>query len=722
MCLKVKYLFYILGLIILLESCNTTEKLPNKIFHNLTARYNPYFLAKKRIDSLERALFYARKDNYNRVLEVITQTDTTQWQSADNILNLSVKQIAIVPNRHENSDLLDASYLMLGKIRFYMRDFDNATGTLKYINTKGKNESVKQSALIELMRLYLQSDDFKSAGMVLNTLQKMPLENAEKHDFLVMRAHYFRRQDDYVETGKSLGSALRLMKRGEVKARIYFLQGQIYQRLEKDELAYVHYKKVLKNNPSYELSFYAKLYLAQVSGLGEGKSIKKINRYFKKLLKDIKNKEYQDKIYYEMALFELRQKKTPEAIRYLHESVQVSNNSSQKAYSFLKLGEIHYGVQQFESAKNYYDSTMASLPQNDEQYKTVKKRQEVLTEFVKHLNTYRTQDSLQRLAKMSEPALEEYLQNSLIASENRRYDDSLKRAKIEREKQAKAKTVVANTLEETTTPKGNIWYFYNPKAVQQGQQEFVKKWGKRPLEDNWRLTDNIISNNENSSNTDNKVNEAEVRAEIIQTNVAQRKKAVVSALPKTEEDLKKSNAQIEEAAFELGKIYRFKLEEPQNAIQYFEDLLNRFPATTHEPEVLYYLYQLYQKQVPGKESDYSRRLTDKYPNSIYARLIGDPEYLAKMKANEGRAFAAYKKAYELYENMKYPEATASIDQLLREYPVNPIQDKIELLQMMIAAKTTQDKAEFKRALETFKEKYPESTLKVQVAMWLEKLK
>ena len=35
---------------------------------------------------------------------------------------------------------------------------------------------------------------------------------------------------------------------------------------------------------------------------------------------------------------------------------------------------------------------------------------------------------------------------------------------------------------------GGGWYFYNPSAISFGYSEFLRKWGRRKLEDNWRLS------------------------------------------------------------------------------------------------------------------------------------------------------------------------------------------------------------------------------------------
>ena len=77
--------------------------------------------------------------------------------------------------------------------------------------------------------------------------------------------------------------------------------------------------------------------------LAEEGDLKKIQKYFKNLLRDTKNKEYRDKIYYELAGFELKNGHLDEAIKNYKLSVQFSeNNNRQKGHSYLSLGKIYY--------------------------------------------------------------------------------------------------------------------------------------------------------------------------------------------------------------------------------------------------------------------------------------------------------------------------------------------------------------------------------------------
>ena len=45
-------------------------------------------------------------------------------------------------------------------------------------------------------------------------------------------------------------------------------------------------------------------------------------------------------------------------------------------------------------------------------------------------------------------------------------------------------TVINNPLVGTTG--SNSWYFYNPTTKTLGHKDFIRVWGNRKLEDNWR--------------------------------------------------------------------------------------------------------------------------------------------------------------------------------------------------------------------------------------------
>ncbi len=718
-----KRLFFLLVFILsgLFAACSQqSTKFVPRTWHNLNAKYNSYFLAREVIQNAEKDIFENRTENYNRILDVMPFVDTTYLQKFDTKLQDCIKKAANIKNLHENSEWLHPGYLLIGKARHYLRDYDNAISTFKYINTKSPDKESQNQALIELMRTYIQVKDFKSAKAAMEAIRKRRLEKSEKRDFFLMRGHLFREQNDLIETAKSLGSAVKIMPYGEEKARTHFILGQIYQQLERTALAYANFKKVLKNNPSYELSFYARLYSAQVSELSDQGDVKKTLRYFKKLLNDEKNKDFKDKIYYEMALFELRREDMPKGIEYLNESVALSQNPLQKSYSYLKLGEINYDpLKKYELAKTYYDSVMANLPPNVENYKDIERRHKALQDFVEQLLTYRTQDSLQKLYRMDESVREDYINSQLTLEETQRQDQ----IEAEIEKQRKLQNLKNQTGGSLDNLSNNQWYFYNPASVQFGQEAFIKRFGRRPLADNWRRAEALQGIIQTTGVANTQINPDIFRKKEIQKRVERRKQQLYDLLPKSEEDIKASDKQIEDAAYELGRIYKFRLNEPKNAIQYFEILLDRFPQTKYKPEVLYFLYILHKDLGEDTQAEsYKMQLIRQYPNAIFTKRIINPNWEKEARENEEKVKEKYKMAYTHYTNKQYTQAHTEIESLQNTYPNNLIEDKVSFLKILIELQSTSNRNIIKQDLQEFTEKYPSSELHERAKGLLSKIK
>ncbi|TAF63587.1 MAG: hypothetical protein EAZ55_13430 [Cytophagales bacterium] len=693
---------------LLVWACSSTGTgYVSKNYHNLTAHYNAYFLSKEILRAIDKELFDKRKDNYNKILDIIPPIDTNLLRANDNNLQDCIKKAALVKNWHENSEWVDPAYVLIGKARFYERDYINAITTLKYVNTQAKEEQTKNEALILLTQVFTYIKQTDNARTVLEYLKKQPLDNENLENFYLVAAHYYRTMNDMKSAAKYLERALPMMKNGEIKGRVFFILGQIYQQAELREQAFKYYKKVAKNNPSYELAFYTKLYKAQVHKFDQNSDAKKIMRYYKKLLKDDKNIDYKDKIYYEMALFQLKRDSIGAAVSYLKNSVENStNNPLQKAYSFLKLAEISYErTQEYEDAKLYYDSALVALPRDADNYELIQKRGQILGEFVKQLQTVRLQDSLLKLAEMPREALSEYLDEKLFEQELKKQKEA-ERLALEAQKKA-AQQQQANTLTQMTTAAN--WYFYNPKAVQVGAENFKKKWGDRKLEDNWRRKYKTDFNTDIDS-LDVIAAKPLTTEEIARRRAQTQKDLLLKMIPFEQTQKDSAKLKLESALYQLGRIYQFDLQEPNNTINTFERFVKEYPQNNNVPEAYYQLYITYQSIKNDEQAERCKQiLLSQYPNSLYAKVIQNPNFIAESKKARKELTDAYQKAYDAYDNQHYETASTLIAETLQKYPDNEIQDRFVFLTVLISLRT-QSPEQAQKALNDFIEQYADSPL------------
>lgn len=687
-------------------ACAPTRKNPlSNSFHNMTAHYNAYFIAKERINEIEQSIFDAQEWNYNKILPIHPQFDSSQSAGMKDLIGDCIQKSSIAIQRHPGSKWEDDSYILVGKARYYAREFVDAVETFKYINTKSENDVSRHEALVELMRTFTDFNEYNNALAVSDYLHREKLTPHNRRLYHLNAAYLHQKREDFDKMVFHLVKAEELYVKSRERSRINFIIGQTYHSLGFESEAFRHYQNVLKNNPSYELEFYSKLYMAQVTELSKNTDIKKIRKYFRSLLKDPKNDEYMDKIYYELAGFELKNNNLEQAIENYKQSVQSSKgNERQKGYAYLKLGEIYYdSLKMFAIAKSYYDSTVATLPKDEENFELIKTRQEVLSDFVKYIDVIVKNDSLLNLSTLSEDSLQA-LATLKIETERKEQEKRIAKEK-------KARKWKANNTELISTVSSNsVWYFANVNAISKGRNEFLQKWGERVLEDNWRRSNKSASPAEISLETPPLNTTPQVFPEAdeetgISTEVAQ----LISKIPTNQEQKDQLLTEIEEAYYQLGNIYHLRLKENQNAVESFETMLSRFPQTSYEAEILYQLFLIYKEINPAKSTDNGNLLKQKYPKSIFAKLLENPNYREESFAISENLKALYRKLYKQYEAGLLSEVIYRSDSVLKIHTKNEFSDNIKLLQILAIGQQDGNR-KYQYEIGNFIKQYSESEL------------
>lgn len=700
-------------------SCSAERNNPiAKAYHNTTSHYNAYYIAREKLSEAEFMIEQNRVDNYNEILQVYHPMDEDMSSSLTGLSEDAIKKASLPIQYHKNSKWVDDCYILIGRARYYKRDFPNAIQTFKYVNSKSEDDLAKQEALSWLLRSFIESGEYNNARAVSDYLKKQALDKKTVKEVTMARADFFQSQGNLEEMLENLEIAVQFTKPKRYRARVHFIIAQIYQELGDDSKAYEHYKLCLKSNPNYDLSFYAKLYLAQVSRFNSDTDIKEIKKYFEKLLKDKKNEDYKDKIYYELAKFQYKQQNLDKTIDYLRKSIAAGGqNPNQKAYSYLMMAEIHYeDLQEYEISKAYYDSTLQTLSQEHRDYENIKRRHAVLEDFTKQLAIIQFEDSVQKLATMDSTELIAYLDEIIKEEEEK---ERLAREREEIQGSNELRFGEDQGAFGTNSSDGGQWYFYNLSAVSIGQTEFQRVWGKRTLEDNWRRRNKGASfdNEEEDANAELEkeaeaiagINKEDFESEEEYKRAVKRTK-MLAKIPFDEESLTASHKRLEDAFYNLGKIYNLNLLEYKNASDTFEELLKRYPESEYKLEVMYFLYLLNVELDTEKSDKYKTILLTDYPNSLYAKLILNPDYLKDAQLEDQQANALYQMAYANYESGNYDMATQNLDKLINDYAGSTFIDKAILLRIIIEGKKKDDVIAYKEKLSLFIEEYNTSEL------------
>ncbi|MBC6608607.1 tetratricopeptide repeat protein [Hymenobacter sp. BT188] len=728
-----------------MAACSSERKsVVGRTYRNIVARDNGFFLAREKMRTTEATLYAARINDYNRFLPLFPTLDDATVTKITADLDDIIKKASLPLQYQPGSAWTDDSYLVIGKARYYKKEYEEAAKTFRYINGSSEDATVKQEALIWLMRTYLAQKEYDNAAAVSDVLDKEEGRESTARELFLTRAEYHLLTDNPKLAIENLNKAIPYIKPKNERSRTRYILAQLYQAQGQDKEAYAELNQILKRNPPYELDFYSKLLLGQVSDLNTDRA--RLDKYFAKLLKDPNNKEYRDKVLYEMARLDYRQQRYPEALALVQQSLRVPTpNRAQKSYTHLLAGRIYYeNLQRYQLAAAYYDSAVQNLPPTAPEYAATAERAQILQEFAKQITIIETQDSLQALARLDTAALRTRLSEYAkveIASRQQQAERlaAAEKAQEVRQQQAQAYTGVSETragnpdidpMAFANTSTGAQWYFDNPAALSTARSEFIRRWGTRQLQDNWRVSSQVsgtLTTNQSGSGpaTNSGVAGAGVNsatgAAPAANDAAAFERGLVAQyrqnIPLTVPQLQASQKQMEEALFALGGIYNQQLREPTRAVETYDKLIAGYPNSTHLPEVYYSLYLIYKDQNDPKAEVYSQRLRQSFPNSSYARLVGDPEYLRRTSLANAQVGVLVDSAFVLYKKQDFKKAAGLLDQVKRQYPDNALNDRVAFLNTLLTIRT-QPPLSAQAAVQKFYKDYPSSPLAPQAAILL----
>ena len=118
------------------------------------------------------------------------------------------------------------------------------------------------------------------------------------------------------------------------------------------------------------------------------------------------------------------------------------------------------------------------------------------------------------------------------------------------------------------------------------------------------------------------------------------------------------------------RFYRDILEDKKDAIATFELILRLFPDDPNKPAIYYSLYRLYSDVDIAKSNDYKNKLLKDYPDTPFAKVISDPDYVKKLGDKDSEFTQAYNNVFDLYASKKYTDVIAAVPALIAKYPGN----------------------------------------------------
>ncbi|MCK5400602.1 MAG: hypothetical protein KAJ28_03125 [Flavobacteriaceae bacterium] len=678
--------------VILITACSRKkDNFVSRNFHAVTAEYNTLFNGYNALEQGKENLANDYADNYWEILPIermqVSDEVLLPGQSKNDNFNKAEEKAVKAIQKHsmniegkEKNPQIDEAYLLLGKARYFDQRFVPALEAFNFILFKyPASDKINQAKIWrEKANIRLENDELAIKNLK-RLLYQEELKSQDLADATSMLAQA------YINT-KSLDSAVTQLeiasaetKNNDERGRYRFIQGQLYNQLGDKDSANIAFNKVIELNRKTPRIYLISAHIEKAKNFNFEKGNK---LEFLELLTDLEydreNKPYLDKIYHQIAEYHKENDSDSLAIKFYNKSLRaVSQDKFLNALSYQTLGDMSFDNLEYKNSGAYYDSTMLNLNQKTKLFRTIKRKRDNLDDVIYYENVAQRNDSILTLVNMSE--------EDRLALFTDYTNDLKQKAEALKEKEEIAKRssgLISNESSRSKSAFGEresteAFYFYNPITVAFGKNEFVKTWGERQLEDNWRWSDKKTTNLSDIVVDEELANATEEELFDPQFYIAR--------IPSEEKAIDSLSKDRNFAYYQLGLIYKDKFKEYNLAKGKLQALLKNNPEERLILPSKYNLYKIYKfLNLEGEAEIAKNNIISKHPGSRYATILLNPETV--LGKDENSPENIYTSLYKRFENQEYLEVISKCDTYIINFDGESIVPKFEFLKAVSKAR------------------------------------
>ncbi|MFD0748637.1 tetratricopeptide repeat protein [Mucilaginibacter calamicampi] len=701
------------GLLFIVAGCSLQKKSTvNRVLQNLTAHYNLLFNANELLK--QKQLDYAAGfvDDYQQMLAVYPDT-IGATDAIDKDLESAIAKANKIISEKEQSKYQGDAYLVIGKANYLAGNYFNAVEFFNYIiRSFPKRADLKQEALTWKARALLYQNNTEEADIALDSaFANINTKKRNPANVYAAQLQYYIDVQDY-EAGEEMAKkAIDAVKQKQLKLRWTYILGQLQELNNKNTDAIVSYTRIVKSNAPFDMAFNASLNRIRIQDMRDGIKQDRVALLLK-LLKNNNNADFKDQIYYQVAEIYRAGRDLPTAMKYYNLSIKNSTkNRTQKGLSYLSIADSKFkNDADYVSAKSYYDSVLTNLSPYYPGYRQIKLKSNNLQLLVDKLKLIAFEDTLQMLAKLDE--------DTRLAKIDAMVSAEIQRGQAVTNNITQANTGGGSTLTAPTNPviasTGSNFYFYNNTAVSRGVNDFKVKWGNRKLEDGWRTSQRSVASPTAAqplgiTGGDPDVLPGNPTKNDLVAPAAAYRQSLMQNLPLTPPLMAQSNQHIYAAYMDMANFYRDILDDKKEAIANYLLLLNRYPDNEGNAAVYYNLYRLYADSNKQLSDLYKNKLLSTFPQTVFARVIMDPDYAGKLNDKDTQFKTAYNDLFSLYQRKKFAQVVTGADSLQAIYQDNVFLPQLRYLRAVAAGH--QEKLEpFEQSMQDIVKAYPQDKL------------
>jgi len=742
---------------LLFLACSTKkDTFLNRNFQALNTKYNVNFNSEQAYLKGLDEMNLAETDDFWETLDVDKTLTPQEIKSLEeeikrdpNFERAEDKAAAAIQKRSmniggsERNYLVDNSFLLLGKSRYFENRYLPALESFNYILYKYPNSNKLAEAklwrektniklnfneeAIKGLKLLLTNDSIendKIKGITRLFKKKGLLTKPLKADAHAALAQAYLNKSFKDSAVISIKNALSINKDDLKNARYNFILAQIYESQKQPDSASLAYQEIINMNRSapkiFAMQAYGKNFVLQDI---KADTTDAFEAYDKKIA-DFENKRYLDILHHYRGLSYEKIKHNDLAIRSYKKALQ---NKGQDKYltasSYRNIANIHFDDAKFLQASKYYDSTLVFLNPKTREFRNLKKRREDLNDVIYYEGIAKDNDSILYVLGLKEDEKFAYYKKYVTELEAK---DKIEEAKRLAEQQlaedASLRNPVSNNsanktdsenpsnpggfpsfgsdnnfdekvdVSKTVPSKSQSAHNQTPRNQQANGGDFyfysftLVENGRSEFVKNWGKRKanghwSVLALSKDLLNeTEDKKTDTLSASQKEEQILRYDPNFYISRLPNIDQ-VPVLEKDRNFAYYQLGLIYKEKFKRYPLAADRLEKLLKQNPEEKLILPANYNLFKIYEQLKDSKANQYKNFIVSNYPQSRYAQIL-----MGQNMADEdldSNPQLAYKKVYKTLEKEDLNEALRLTNIGIEKFEGDEIKPKFELLKATI---------------------------------------
>jgi len=526
--------------------------------------------------------------------------------------------------RFPGSRYVDDSVDLIGRSFFFLQNYFNAEQKFMELYTITSSNDKKQQAVIWRARTLLELERYNDGiNYLFNQFESPELEwdRRPRAEASLLMAQFLVKTEQWDDAGQTLFEALPDVRDSELRARGYFLHGQVLEHLGEYQAAYDAFDRVRRSNPYYQMIYFSELKKGVM--LRNMDRLEEARRHFVNMGRDNNNFEFLAEINYQHGRTLQAMGLVADA-KYMYEEVLYF---SQRAPARELLATTHYGLAElyrfnfrdYALAAAHYDtsarntSNLELLPRDFDSRRVSR----AFGEFARLSKEQAKMDSLLYLGNLPAARFDSTI--AVIQEEYRREMRTLERER--RRESSRIINIDPEDLGDATESTENGFLFHlNRQLLAQASMQFQALWDGRPLVDNWRRQEEvrraIVRAEEEELDEEEIVFVEEIEFDEYELDL--------SNIPRTRAAREQMHRDLARTKYEIGNIYFLSLNQPDSARTYFEAIVELYSDAEIAPQAMYSLSEIYFEAGNEQQArQWAMRIAEQYPETPYARRLSE---------------------------------------------------------------------------------------------------